>query len=204
MADWTNLPNAAVGVGGLPSGTTVTALRDNPVAIAEGAAGAPRVVGDALNLRIAAVDPRGMASVVFTDLEPASFLLEFQTIQPDSSSNRALIIAASFDNGNSFTSDRRISESNNFQLVGGAGGFLGGLSGILNNQNNVARYFTGAPRDDGLLSFLENSALTLIRFKPFQPPNAIRIGWSLGSFRDADHQKIILYQGGNRPFGGKL
>jgi hypothetical protein len=44
MADWTNLPNTAVGVGGLPSGTTVTALRDNPVAIAEGAAGAPRNV----------------------------------------------------------------------------------------------------------------------------------------------------------------
>ena len=43
MADWTNLPNQAVGVGGLPSGTTVTALRDNPVAIAQGAAGAPRI-----------------------------------------------------------------------------------------------------------------------------------------------------------------
>ena len=49
MADWTNLPNQAVGVGGLPSGTTVTALRDNPVAIAEGAAGAPRVRGTARN-----------------------------------------------------------------------------------------------------------------------------------------------------------
>ena len=47
MADWTNLPNQAVGVGGLPSGTTVTALRDNPVAIAEGAAGAPRTRGSA-------------------------------------------------------------------------------------------------------------------------------------------------------------
>jgi len=43
MADWTPLPNTAVGVGGLPSGTTVTALRDNPVAIAEGAAGAPLI-----------------------------------------------------------------------------------------------------------------------------------------------------------------
>ena len=49
MADWTNLPNLAVGVGGLPSGTTVTALRDNPIAIAEGAAGAPRVRGTARN-----------------------------------------------------------------------------------------------------------------------------------------------------------
>jgi hypothetical protein len=41
MADWTNLPNTAVGVGGLPSGTTVTALRDNPIAIVQGALGAP-------------------------------------------------------------------------------------------------------------------------------------------------------------------
>jgi hypothetical protein len=47
MADWTTLPNTAVGVGGLPSGTTVTALRDNPVAIAQGAAGAPRLYGKA-------------------------------------------------------------------------------------------------------------------------------------------------------------
>ena len=50
MADWTNLPNQAVGVGGLPSGTTVTALRDNPVAIAQGAAGAPRIVAGALGV----------------------------------------------------------------------------------------------------------------------------------------------------------
>jgi len=47
MADWTNLPNQAVGVGGLPSGTTVTALRDNPIAIAQGADGAPRLYGKA-------------------------------------------------------------------------------------------------------------------------------------------------------------
>ena len=49
MADWTTLPNLAVGVGGLPSGTTVTALRDNPIAIAEGAPGAPKVQGVALD-----------------------------------------------------------------------------------------------------------------------------------------------------------
>ena len=52
MADWTNLPNQAVGVGGLPSGTTVTALRDNPVAIAQGAAGAPRVQDAALDTTV--------------------------------------------------------------------------------------------------------------------------------------------------------
>lgn len=43
MADWTDLPNPAVQQGGLPSGATVTALRDNPIAIAEGQPGAPRI-----------------------------------------------------------------------------------------------------------------------------------------------------------------
>ena len=44
MTDYTILSNTAVGVGGLPSGATVTALRDNPIAIAEGAVGAPSVL----------------------------------------------------------------------------------------------------------------------------------------------------------------
>lgn len=43
MTTWTNISNAAVAVGGIPSSTTVTALRDNPMAIAESASGAPVV-----------------------------------------------------------------------------------------------------------------------------------------------------------------
>jgi hypothetical protein len=49
MTDWTLLSNTAVGVGGLPSGATVTALRDNPIAIAEGAPGAPRITNAAFD-----------------------------------------------------------------------------------------------------------------------------------------------------------
>lgn len=41
MTAWTTLPNGAVAAGGLPSGETVTALRDNVAATAEGAPGAP-------------------------------------------------------------------------------------------------------------------------------------------------------------------
>jgi hypothetical protein len=43
MTTWTNISNAAVAVGAIPSSTTVTALRDNPVAIAGAASGAPVV-----------------------------------------------------------------------------------------------------------------------------------------------------------------
>jgi hypothetical protein len=43
MTTWTSISNAAVAVGGIPASTTVTALRDNPSAIAEAASGAPVV-----------------------------------------------------------------------------------------------------------------------------------------------------------------
>lgn len=43
MTTWTTISNAAVAVGGIPSSATVTALRDNPAAIAEAASGAPVV-----------------------------------------------------------------------------------------------------------------------------------------------------------------
>jgi hypothetical protein len=44
MTTWTSISNAAVAVGGIPSSTTVTALRDNPSALAESASGAPVMV----------------------------------------------------------------------------------------------------------------------------------------------------------------
>ena len=45
-----------MGVGGLPSGATVTALRDNPIAIAEGTAGAPKIQAAALDVTTAERD----------------------------------------------------------------------------------------------------------------------------------------------------
>ena len=44
MTTWTSISNAAVAVGGIPASTTVTALRDNPSAIAEASSGAPVMV----------------------------------------------------------------------------------------------------------------------------------------------------------------
>jgi len=43
MTTWTSISNASVGVGGIPSSTTMTALRDNPAAMAEAASGAPAI-----------------------------------------------------------------------------------------------------------------------------------------------------------------
>jgi hypothetical protein len=45
---WTNISNALVSVGALPFATTIQALRDNPIAIANGDVGAPRIVNAAM------------------------------------------------------------------------------------------------------------------------------------------------------------
>ena len=41
MTTWTTISNASVAVGAIPSSTLITALRDNPSAAQESAAGAP-------------------------------------------------------------------------------------------------------------------------------------------------------------------
>ena len=44
MTTWTTIPPAAVAVGAIPSSSIVTALRDNPSAVAESSSGAPVMV----------------------------------------------------------------------------------------------------------------------------------------------------------------
>ena len=106
MADWTNLPNLAVGVGGLPSGTTVTALRDNPVAIAEGAPGAPRVAGSAraYNLIATASVVGTPASLTITDIPPhASIQVELSGFTRGSLTvSTSFRLEVSIDNGSNW------------------------------------------------------------------------------------------------------
>ena len=51
MADWTNIANTALQPGAPVRSIDGVALRDNPIAIAEGAAGAPRIVNAAITNR---------------------------------------------------------------------------------------------------------------------------------------------------------
>ena len=82
MTDWTTLPNQSVGVGGLPSGTTVTALRDNPVAIAEGSPGAPRVKARAITPEfLPLVSGTGTSANGWTNLDPLTVVELFVAVR---------------------------------------------------------------------------------------------------------------------------
>jgi hypothetical protein len=64
---WTNIDNALVSVGALPFATTIQALRDNPIAIANGDAGAPKVQ----NAGLATIN----AAILATDAAMVNFVL---------------------------------------------------------------------------------------------------------------------------------
>ncbi|HEV8035852.1 hypothetical protein [Yoonia sp.] len=112
MADWTTLSNGAVGVGGLPSGTTVTALRDNPIAIAEGAAGAPRVqgIGSALTRVATYTATATVSEIEFIDL-PVSrqWIFGWKNLTLGSGdANFTAQLQFSSDNGTSYSSGIRL------------------------------------------------------------------------------------------------
>jgi len=104
MTDFTTLSNTAVGVGGLPSGATVTALRDNPLAIAEGTSGAPKVQGLALeNVYIGSANNTGTTESAFV-LPDGVDILKLEVSGITATGSIILQIAFSTDGGSSYGS----------------------------------------------------------------------------------------------------
>jgi hypothetical protein len=105
MPTWTEISNPAVAVGGIPSSATVTALRDNPGAMAGAAAGAPVIfagwhpvdkvsVGDSADGLIYshAVDGT-VAEIVTPDFEDGyEYRIVADALSHNSGSNRNLVL----------------------------------------------------------------------------------------------------------------
>jgi hypothetical protein len=73
---WTNISNALVSVGALPFATTIQALRDNPIAIANGDAGAPELAVMPRD-RGTATAAGGETSLALTNITPHYWLHVF-------------------------------------------------------------------------------------------------------------------------------
>jgi hypothetical protein len=66
---WTNISNGLVAVGAKPFATTIQALRDNPIAIAEGATGAPPIHPAAMAMHRGFVNLSGNTPQEFLNLD---------------------------------------------------------------------------------------------------------------------------------------
>jgi hypothetical protein len=106
MTAWTEILNAAVAVGGIPSSSTVTALRDNVKAAAESSSGAPVVaagwhpwdkvtIGDGKTGLVYSFGVSGLVSAVETPdfVDGYEYRLVIDDISHNSGSSRSLVIS---------------------------------------------------------------------------------------------------------------
>ena len=89
MADWKNIPDAAVDPDAPVTSDLMYSLRDNPVAIAEGSAGAPKVQGQALeNVFLATLSSPGPTPIGVVGIPRARvFFVRCMVLDTRSSSN---------------------------------------------------------------------------------------------------------------------
>ena len=106
MTTYTGLSAGAVGVGGIPSGSTVTALRDNPLAIAEGATGAPRIAAIARTCVKVFGGTSGSTGLVVTGLAGYGGVTLDMTCRAQATGN--LVMNVSTNNGSSWSADYNI------------------------------------------------------------------------------------------------
>lgn len=131
MTTWTSIPNAAVAAGGRPRGSVVTALRDNPIALAEGASGAPRIVGKALDLWLATLTLTGTTAVGVSDLDDyAAIRIELSEVGTPSG-GASIQARFSDDNGSTWGS---------FQAITGALAANAGYAGSIIMSLTTGRY----------------------------------------------------------------
>jgi len=125
---WTNIDNALVSVGALPFATTVQALRDNPIAIANGDAGAPKVQ----NAALATIS----ASVLATDAAMVNWVLA-RTAGATSGVVGSYIVAWNYSTG---------SISANGTVAGSSLRYSTGQNGFAIAQGTVGAALTGTWR----------------------------------------------------------
>lgn len=105
MTTYTTIANASLAVGGIPSSTTVTLLRDNPIAMAEAASGAPInaagwhpvdkvTVGDGKDGKIYDSDINGtVASIITSDfVDGYEYMLFGSSLSHNSGSSQTVDI----------------------------------------------------------------------------------------------------------------
>ena len=84
MADWTNITDTAVDPDAPLTSQLGYAWRDNPIAIAEGAADAPRVMHNALNTYIGSTTTTGSTPIEFLNTNGSLRFLSFGSVNPGS------------------------------------------------------------------------------------------------------------------------
>jgi hypothetical protein len=152
MASWTTLLNAIFLVGKPITSASGLALRDNPISIAEGAPGAPRVQGVSLGgISMGAVSVVDTTAVGYTNCDRMGLVRADLT--GSVSADRILRARYSSNNGSTYGAWQNIVNTN-FPGTDGGGSIAGSMR--LNLQTGAFNFSASAARNpsSGSLNFL--------------------------------------------------
>lgn len=118
MATYTTIPDTEIDQDSPVTQPLMTALRDNPLAIAEGTAGAPKVLGSGLDVVIGAYSLEA-ADATLTGLDRVRWLAGDFTVETTTAVVRNFQVRTSTDNGASWGSYTTLFS------IGGSSGYAG-------------------------------------------------------------------------------
>jgi hypothetical protein len=131
-------------------------------------------------------DPSGDASVVFLNLTGNFYVFAFDSIQPDSSSDRQLFMDVSSDNGSSWATSLALSSLANWQINGGGSGSVEFNTETITGFGALAYKSSGATKTGSIVTPRYSTATVAA--------NAVRFRWNTGNFRTLTGQRIIKYE----------
>ena len=182
MADWKQIPDTDVDPDAPITSELMYALRDNPVAVAEGAIGAPKIHPNAIQPKIFEAILGFNTPVTVTDLD-TSLLVEFYFFLSKNGGTGSLTLEwrASNDNGSTF---------------GAWGTSPLGSPGLTSSQSESASVVSRIARlSDGSLFEFSPTSTDLIKFTSNYPTNAMSFRVTGTSARFVGAKVIILSRG---------
>lgn len=131
MADWPNITDVAVDPDAPVTSNLMYGLRDAPIAIAEGAAGAPRIVAHALQTWVSRVTLDGTTTpVVVTGLNSGTVIHAVGSFSNGAGDAAQLQVSGSIDGGTNWGSW--------LSLTAGSNGITYSISAIINLKNGIS------------------------------------------------------------------
>ena len=185
MTDWTTIDLNTLLPGEPWTSGKALAVYENPIAIAEAATGAPRIVTGAFGTLVETIDPASESTLTITDLGVYDrYIIALTGVRPGTNTVD-LRLAVSVNGGSSFSTARNIFETTS--STNGVNGIIDLYTVVRLADCMIFEPADGDTSDSGITNTMIRNASGAGQI------DAIRLSWSSGSFNAATGQEIRVY-----------
>jgi len=185
MTDWTTVDLDTLLPGEPWTSGKALAVYENPIALAEGATGAPRVRTEAMGTLIAEADPAGAATVSFVDLDLQEYRIHLDHVF-SASTSIDIECSISIDNGANWSAWFKVAETSSVD-ASRVGGYV-----EIQARARLVRWLTCASQNTTVnQQKVEGSRSG--GFTGTDPVNAVRFRCETGNFNAGTGQLFRLF-----------